>query len=808
MKQKVLFSSLPRILTFTMCFVALACSAQKVHLRYKNDFLTPVKHVYAFDIHQKHSALSNDFGLINLAEFELMDTIIFQHASVAAMLTTKHAILDSGNILLFTKKEMYFEEFVLSANRSEESIDKVAQHVAVIKAKEIAASAAPSTPDILQRFGGVLVQKSQGGGGSPVLRGFEANKVLLVCDGVRMNNAIYRGGHLQNALTIDALGIERMEILFGPSSVMYGSDALGGVIHFYTKDPVLSPHDSTLFKANTVAKYLSVSKAFVTHFDFGIGGKKWALLSSFSHSKFGDITSGRTSNPYDENWGRVSHFASNYEGKDTMFVNQDDRVQVGTAYSQTDLMQKVLFQPNEDLLLIYNLQFSTSSNIPRFDRLNDYSGDKLKYITWAYGPQKRLFNSIKARLTKEHKLFDVATFIMAHQYIKESRINRKFDNANEKTQIERVNVFSFNADFDKTIDKNSRLFYGFESIYNDVNSVANNRDVYTLISTPAQTRYPDGGSVTFTQSVFGLLQRNISKRTLLSLGVRGAYYGLRSLFIDTSFIKIPFAEARIMRANFTGSASMIHNSSYGLKYAFTLATGFRAPNVDDLGKVFIKDDFIIIPNDNLRPERLYSVDFSIEKHSKNVQFGINGYFSNLINAIVRRDFSFNGGDSLVFEGDKYRIKANVNANESYIFGGSIYGKIKFSKNFQFRQSLTYTEGMDLTNNLPLAHIPPMFGNTTILFKYKKHSLEFYSFYHLNKKWEDMDLNGSDNHTEAITNVGFPGWYTLNVKLGVNISPSVNINFAVENILDIQYKQFASGISAPGRNFVVSARATI
>ena len=91
------------------------------------------------------------------------------------------------------------------------------------------------------------IQKSQLGGGSPIIRGFEANRVLLVVDGVRMNNAIYRSGHLQNALTVDANALEIVEVVFGPSSTIYGSDALGGVVHFYTKKPEFSKNDKTYY---------------------------------------------------------------------------------------------------------------------------------------------------------------------------------------------------------------------------------------------------------------------------------------------------------------------------------------------------------------------------------------------------------------------------------------------------------------------------------------------------------------------------------------------------------------------------------
>ena len=99
----------------------------------------------------------------------------------------------------------------------------------VINQQQIQNSNTATSAELLLLSPSVTIQKSSFAGGSPILRGFEANRVLLIVDGVRMNNAIYRGGHLQNSLTIDPFIIENCDVIFGPSAVTYGSDAIGGV---------------------------------------------------------------------------------------------------------------------------------------------------------------------------------------------------------------------------------------------------------------------------------------------------------------------------------------------------------------------------------------------------------------------------------------------------------------------------------------------------------------------------------------------------------------------------------------------------
>ncbi|MBL0100003.1 MAG: TonB-dependent receptor plug domain-containing protein [Saprospiraceae bacterium] len=132
------------------------------------------------------------------------------------------------------------DEIVISANRVPERRSDVAQQISLIKKEYILQQSPMNIADLLVSTGDVFVQKSQQGGGSPVLRGFEASRVLLVVDGVRLNNIIYRAGHLQNSITLDPSVLERVEILNGSGSTIYGSDALGGVIHFKTRNPMLS----------------------------------------------------------------------------------------------------------------------------------------------------------------------------------------------------------------------------------------------------------------------------------------------------------------------------------------------------------------------------------------------------------------------------------------------------------------------------------------------------------------------------------------------------------------------------------------
>ncbi len=177
------------------------------------------------------------------------------------------------------------------------------------------------------------MQKSQGGGGSPVIRGFEANKVLLVIDGVRLNNAIFRGGHLQNVITMDNAILDKTEVLFGPASVVFGSDALGGVISFYTKKPTLSTIKNKLVtSSNAFVRYSSAYSEKAIHADISAGSNKIGSLTSFTYSDFNNLRQGKNYYTAYSDWGKRFFYTERINGKDSMLSNSNTAIQKPTGY--------------------------------------------------------------------------------------------------------------------------------------------------------------------------------------------------------------------------------------------------------------------------------------------------------------------------------------------------------------------------------------------------------------------------------------------------------------------------------------------
>lgn len=789
---------------FTILFILLIADSYGQRLRILSENSNePIANVAIFNTSRERAAITDFNGYTGTLAFLEKDTLVFQHPSYNTVMYPYNEIRDK-QVVRLTKRNILFDEFVISATKSRESKQILPYKVSVIREKNLQNNPTQTAADILLETGNIAVQKTQAGGGSPILRGFEANKILLVVDGVRMNNAIYRSGHLQNAITIDHAILERTEVIFGPSSLIYGSDALGGVIHYYTKDPELSESEKSHFGGGAYAQYSTANKGKVGHIDFTTGGKKVGALTSVTYKDFENIRIGSNRNLFYGDWGKTLHYVKpGNDGLDSMFVNQDENIQRNTAYQQFDLLQKFKYAQTEFIDWILNFQYSTSSNIDRLDNLNDYDGEGLlKYAEYYYGPQNRLMASVKNVNRNDNSFFTNATSIFAYQRINEDRISRKFRSNDRLKQMETVNVMSLNIDFLKVWDVNKKLNYGYDLIYNHVGSGAYYEHAVTGEMRPAQTRYPSGGSNTFSSSLYASYKKIFSDKLVLNGGLRYNFSHLNSIFNNPA---LAFDSTRISYGALTGSLSLVYHPGPEWQLNGILSSGYRNPNVDDYGKIRAKDDYILIPNPDIKPEYTYNAETGISRVIEGfLRMDVTGYYTLITNAIVRTDYSLNGQDSMMYDGDIYRISANYNAQLAHIYGASVNVISDFYNNIVLKASLNYTRGRNLTDDVPLGHIPPVFGRVSITYDYKKFRFDSFVYYNGWKFTDAFSPYGEDNEEEA-TMFGFPAWWTLNLQTSYRINELLTAQFAIENILDQFYKPFASGVSAPGRNVVFTLR---
>ncbi len=767
----------------------------------------PIEHVAIFNQTGTKSILTDENGKASVHDFSESDTLNFQHPSFVRVNYTYKEAVSSGTIHL-TRKVIILPEYVISASKYQENQRFVPHMIDVITPKQFTLLTSQTSADILSSTGNVMVQKSQGGGGSPVLRGFEANKILLVIDGVRMNNAIYRSGHLQNSITIDNSILEKTEIIYGPNALMYGSDALGGVIHYITRDPQLaSEEEEFITNAEAYLQLASANSSWKTHINFNVASKHFGSLTSITYADYGDIRMGTRRDPFLEDYGKCFYYMERINGMDSIVENDDPNIQRHTGYSQIDFFQKFRYKPSSKVDLIANLQYSTSSDIPRYDMLNDTSdnGD-LKYAVWNYGPQNRIFGSLKSVFTSNNFFFNNLTATNSYQNIQESRIDRKYRSNSETTQLEKVNIYTLNIDMIKELSKSHRLIYGFETNFNWIASEAYMRNIVTEEESRALSRYPDDGSSTASYASYLSLKSELSSKFITSIGVRYSYSNLNARYSDFVSDTIPYKSIAIQNSSYTGSLGLIFLPSEDLKTSLLLSTGYRVPNLDDLAKIRAKGDQITFPNPYVDPEYTYNAELGISKTFDGyIQINGNYFVSFLTNVIVRVPYTFeNGSDTMFYDGEWLKTFVNDNSNEGIIHGFSLSLISDLNSNISFKGTLNYTYGRDLSQDEPLSHIPPVFGMAYISYEIKKFTNEFYFTYSGWKKIEDMTTTGEDNAEEA-TKYGFQGWYTINFRTNYQIDQNISIQFALENVMDNFYKTFATAVASPGINFIGTLR---
>jgi hemoglobin/transferrin/lactoferrin receptor protein len=731
------------------------------------------------------------------------------YISFFVLLFSFFAFSQTAQDSISSSKEL--SEVIISANRWKQNSKEVPQKVSVITTRNVAFHNPQTAADLLTLSGKVFMQKSQQGGGSPMIRGFATNRLVYAVDGVRMNTAIFRGGNIQNVISLDPFATESTEIVFGPGSVMYGSDAIGGVMSFQTVSPQFATSKKTAVSGHAVSRFSTANNEKTGHFDVNVGWTKWASVTSISSNDFGDLKMG-SHGP--EEYLRP-FYVQRQNGVDVVVTNEDPLVQKPTAYSQINVMQKLRYKPNEKWDFQYGLHFSETSSYSRYDRHIRYNSLGLpRYGAFNYGPQKWTMNNLNVTHQSNSKLFDEMVLRLAHQFFEESRISRNINSPNRDIRTEKVNAYSINIDFSKAISLTHKAYYGVEYVLNDVNSTGINQNIVAGTSQAGPSRYPQ--ATWQSMGVFLNNQYLVTDKTSLQAGLRYNKYILKADF-DTTFYPFPFTEANIDNGSLTGSAGIVFRPTDKWLISSNIATAFRSPNVDDVGKVFDSEPgSVVIPNPNLEAEYAYNVDLNVAKmFGKSVKVDVSTYYTLLDNALVRRDFTLNGASEIVYDGELSQVQAIQNAAKANVYGIQAGVEVKLPTGFRFSTDLNFQKGeeeLDNGDKSPSRHAAPFFGISRVAYANSKVDLE------LNFQFSDKvafkDLAEEEKGKKEIYaldrngNPYSPSWYTLNLKSMYKLTENFTLTAGIENITDQRYRPYSSGIVAPGKNFVLSVRATL
>jgi hemoglobin/transferrin/lactoferrin receptor protein len=739
-------------------------------------------------------------------------TLGFHHTSYATKFLTVKQLSAQGNVVQLLESVLNIQEVVIRANRSNQDYTKVAGQIQTVDAKTKDEHFHANSADVLGLNPAVFIQKSQSGGGSPMIRGMSTSRVLLMVDGIRMNNAIFRSGNVHNVISVDPESISNVEITMGPGSVIHGSDAMGGTMQISTYDAHYGDSTEVLQSLVFSLTHQSAELKRRPNFRLNYGEKNWGGMTAITYSQYDDVTMGKYVLP----WTPKSHLDNalltcvpiSFAGFDTIRKPSSPYLQYNTAYEQRNLLQKFKVRLRKTTELKTGLHASLTTDINRYDRYIQTSGNLPKYARWSYGPQRWVMGYVALEDRSKTVLWDYFKLTASGQVYEESRNVRRFGRNVGDVQYEHVEIGQFNLDASKQLNQRFDIQYGAEYISNLVISKAHYYDITNPdTSWSAQSRYANG-STWRSASTFASVNTVLSEQWTASAGARLNYI---HMFTPIDFMD--FKEDATLQFLAPSAQMGLTYFDGDRKYFGLLSTGFRAPNIDDASKVFDSEPgALVVPNADLREERLWSAELGgSQKIGGSWVLDASAYYSFLNNALERAPFTFDGHDSIIFDGVQSQVLAIQNLDYAWIWGYQFGIRSDLSKNLRWTLQWAHPFGKD-SNGEPLRHVAPFNANTSLTYRKGKWSVNFKTLYAGEISADELARSErSKEHMYAMDDDGrpyAPAYVTANLHTAYVYNDNIVVRFGIDNLMDVRYRPYSSGITAPGRSVFIKMTGSI
>jgi outer membrane receptor protein involved in Fe transport len=639
---------------------------------------------------------------------------------------------------------LLIEEVVVTTQRIPVNEQLIPYSISLLDKKEMDHFTKRSTPEMLLNTNGVFVQKTNHGGGSPFIRGLTGNQTLLLFDGIRLNNSIYRYGPNQYLNTVDVFTIDRMEVARGTGSVQYGSDALGGALQIFSIDPLLNSTGAE-WHGNVTGKMVTDGMEKTGRGQLEYNSKKMAVLIGGTYRDFGDLVG-----------------------------DKETGVQSPSGYTEYAFDGKLLFALKDNMQLTLASQFLNQLHVPVYHKvvLENYAVNE-------FHPQQRLMNYARLNVQGRKKAFDQVKFIASWQQNTENTTAQK--NGSNLVQIDsnRVNTLGFVADvtsaFSKIWTANSGVEYYHDKIWSSRFVLSTDNS-----AAPLEKRglYPDDSKYG-NFSVYSLHHFTLNK-WVIDGGIRFNAFNIKINDKDLGEVKIT-PEALVF------NAGAMYNLNQANHLYATVSNGFRAPNIDDMGTLGIVDFRYEVPAYDLKPEKSVNFETGYKISLPKFQASLAAYYMILNELITRIKVE---GEEI----DGYPVYIKENVGEAFITGGEAFFLWKIIPNLDVNGGISYTYGQNITGDEPLRRIPPLNGKIATTYSLNKF---FVSGELLFAGMQDR-LAAGDKSDNRISEGGTPGWEVVNVFAGYNLK-HIKIKAGLENIFNEDYRTHGSGINGVGRS---------
>ena len=667
---------------------------------------------------------------------------------------------------------------VVTATRGERPGFDVPNAVTIVDREHVERQSPAVLPDLLRGEAGVFVQQTTPGQAAPIIRGLIGSGTLMLVDGMRLNTAFFRSAPNQYFALVDPYNVERLEVVRGAGSTLYGSDAMGGVLNVITPIPRVTT-DQWQLHGKALGQFSSANTSWVNRLSLQGGRSGVAMSGEFTYQDHNDIRGGG-----DTGTQRPSGYEV-YAGDGTLFLERGD----------------------QDLL--FSFQYLQQPKTPRFDELvPGFHQSQPSSAVFFFEPNDRLFVHGRYRLRNPLPFVDGLEFHVAFQEINDDRRNRDFGGTREDRERNHDALTGITLQLTSRWGEWMTFTYGGEIYLDEVSSSRVGTNINTGATSTRQGRFADGS----TFNSFGAYVQDeirLHPRLTAILGARFSHFDVDIPKADRG----EDAAAHLNPIDLTGSVGLVYHVTPAVNLVTNFGRGFRVPNVFDLSTLGPRPgNRFNIPNPNLSPEEVYTVDAGVKVRLPRFAGEVFGFYSDYRNKIE---------DSLM--GECFRDEVGIvppaqcqptdrlvvqsqNLNTVTLYGVEVGGRLQMLDNLEAYGTLTYTwaeEEFRDGRTVPADRIPPLNGQVGV------------SYRPLPRLWVEPfirfatrqdRLSDRDRIDPRINPNGTPGWVTANIRLGWDIHEHFRARLAVENIFDQPYRELGSGINAPGINAIVSMEA--
>ncbi len=673
-------------------------------------------------------------------------------------------------------------EMVITATRGQTNLLKVPSVVRTMTAEELQERQVRTLPEALREVPGVNVQKTSNGQGSPFIRGFTGFRNLALIDGIRFNNSTFREGPNQYWNTIDSYAIERIELVPGQGSVLYGSDAIGGTLNLFTKGSgYLTEQPGFFFHGLTSYRGSTAEESNMAHqeIQFGEGGK-WGLHLGASLKSFGDVHDAKLGDQphtgYDE-WA--------YDAK--LEVSLDPNWTLTAVHQQ--LRQNDVWRTHAT---IYGISYEGSTIGTDLKRSFDQERS-LSYLRLAGQDLDGFIDSVSFTVSLQTSSED------------EDRIRRRADNRVDYNQT-RLSTLGFDLQFQSQTPL-GRLTYGADYFRDSVNSASQRYRLNgTLNSIGIQGPVGDDS----TYHLLGLyLQDEIDLGDRVHLFVGGRYtYAKASVGIynDSGTAKSAKDDWR----NYSASARVTVDLDEKDQYRFYagVSQGFRAPNLSDLSRFDLaRNGEQDVPSVGLSPEEYVNFELGLKADTEHFSGNL-GYFYTLIDDMIIRHYT---GKTTPLPNPRPLVERR-NGGNGYMHGIELSGQYRFNPSWSIFGHMTWTEGrvdqfvgnsVTKKQREPISRVVPLMWRAGVRWQTvdRRYWTELVA---LGQSDADRLNSGDQFDSQRIPPNGNPGFVWLTLRGGVQVTKNLDVTVALENLLDRQIRYAGSGSNEAGFGAVLGA----